>query len=170
MSDERRRQALRDYLRETLKGDRTLLIDKSGLSKGRIAQLLNPEQPFGEKAARELERRLGLPSEYLERRGRASVAPKPGALLYPDLTSEQREILRLCEPLFEDEKAALLDQLRAAHDNALKRIQEIRRRGLDKFVPDGQIPADWTRPAQRDLPSLPAPEPARTGKKPGKGK
>lgn len=47
-------------------GDRSALIAASGLTKGRISQLLNGPSPFGEDAARSLEDSLGLPSFYLD--------------------------------------------------------------------------------------------------------
>ena len=47
-----------------MNGDREALIRKSGLTKGRISQLFDPEQPFGERAARTLASSLGLPPEF----------------------------------------------------------------------------------------------------------
>lgn len=47
-----------------MKGDREALIRKSGLTKGRISQLFDPEQQFGERAARSLAASLGLPPEF----------------------------------------------------------------------------------------------------------
>lgn len=47
-----------------MSGDREALIRKSGLTKGRISQLLDPGQQFGERAARSLAQNLGLPAEF----------------------------------------------------------------------------------------------------------
>ena len=41
-------------------------MEKSGLSKGRLSQLLDPEQPFGDVAARRLVHRLDLPEDYFD--------------------------------------------------------------------------------------------------------
>lgn len=41
-------------------------MEKSGLSKGRLSQLLDPDQPFGETAARNLEERLELEPGYFD--------------------------------------------------------------------------------------------------------
>lgn len=45
-------------------GDREALIRKSGYTKGRISQFFDPAQQFGERAARSLAQRLGLPAEF----------------------------------------------------------------------------------------------------------
>lgn len=148
MGDVRRRAAFQRYLREELGGDRSLLMARTGLSKGRISQLLDPKEPFGEKAAQTLAQKLGLRPDYFSN---VSEAPRRAADASA-LSSEQRELLTLWEPLFEDERVAFLQQLRQAHANALRRIEEMRRRGLDKFVPDGALDEKvWARPAQRDL-------------------
>lgn len=41
-------------------GDRALLMKKINLSKGRVTQLLDDDEPFGERAARSLAVKLGL--------------------------------------------------------------------------------------------------------------
>lgn len=41
-------------------------MKKSGLTKGRLSQLLDPDEPFGEVAARNLEGRLTLPPGYFD--------------------------------------------------------------------------------------------------------
>lgn len=47
-----------------MNGDREALIRKSGLTKGRISQLFDSEQSFGERAARSLATSIGLPPEF----------------------------------------------------------------------------------------------------------
>lgn len=47
-----------------MNGDREALIRKSGLTKGRISQLFDPEQSFGERAARSLATSIGLSPEF----------------------------------------------------------------------------------------------------------
>lgn len=42
-------------------GDRTAFIARSGLTKGRISQLLDPKEAFGERAGMRLAENLGLP-------------------------------------------------------------------------------------------------------------
>lgn len=47
-----------------MNGDREALIRRSGYTKGRISQFFDPGQSFGERAARSLAKRLGLPPEF----------------------------------------------------------------------------------------------------------
>jgi len=48
-------------------------LKNSGLSKGRLSQLLDPEQPFGDKAARNLEERLQLEPGYFDTMNASTV-------------------------------------------------------------------------------------------------
>lgn len=61
-----RRQKLRDLLTYRFKGDRGAFLRASGLTKGRLTQLLDPDQPFGDVAARNLEERLQLDVGYFD--------------------------------------------------------------------------------------------------------
>lgn len=75
--DSVRRTRLAELLRTRYKGDRGELTRATGLSKGRISQLLDPDEPFGEQAARGLERRLQLPERYLDREPVSNTEPAP---------------------------------------------------------------------------------------------
>jgi hypothetical protein len=67
MKDDERRRRLHHYLSRTLHGRRQVLIERSGMSPGRISQLLSSDElPFGERAAAKLAQRLGLPDDYFE--------------------------------------------------------------------------------------------------------
>lgn len=55
-----RRYKLQQLLEGRFKNDRGRFVQESGLTKGRLSQLLDPEQPFGDVAARNLEERLHL--------------------------------------------------------------------------------------------------------------
>jgi hypothetical protein len=61
-----RRQKLELLLQGRFKGDRGAFLNESGLSKGRLSQLLDPDEPFGDVAARNLEDRLHLDSGYFD--------------------------------------------------------------------------------------------------------
>lgn len=61
-----RRSKLRHLLDVVFKGDRGAFLNKSGLSKGRLSQLLDPAEPFGDVAARNLAQRLELPEGYFD--------------------------------------------------------------------------------------------------------
>ena len=61
-----RRSKLRHLLDVKFKGDRSAFLRASGLTKGRLSQLLDPEQPFGDVAAKNLCQRLHLPAGYFD--------------------------------------------------------------------------------------------------------
>lgn len=61
-----RRQRFLELFKTRFGGDRSRLIEATRLTKGRIAQLFDERQPFGEEAARGLAERLGLPAGYFE--------------------------------------------------------------------------------------------------------
>jgi SOS-response transcriptional repressor LexA len=75
--DATRRARLAKLLATRYKGDRAQLINDSGLSKGRISQLLEGSEPFGERAARGLEQRLNLPERWLDQYDPSNVEPAP---------------------------------------------------------------------------------------------
>lgn len=66
--DDIRREWLRVLIRDQFGGSRTRLMKKTGLTSGRIAQLLDERMPFGEVAARNLAERLGLEQGFFDRR------------------------------------------------------------------------------------------------------
>lgn len=61
-----RRQKLRFLLSHRFKDDRGAFLKESGLTKGRLTQLLDPDEPFGDVAARNLEDRLHLDPGYFD--------------------------------------------------------------------------------------------------------
>lgn len=61
-----RRSKLRHLLEIEFKGDRGAFLKKSGLTKGRLSQLLDPDEPFGDVAARNLAARLELAPGYFD--------------------------------------------------------------------------------------------------------
>ena len=68
-----RRYKLRHLLETTFKGDRGAFLNASGLSKGRLTQLLDPAEPFGDVAARNLEERLQLEPGYFDAMNASTV-------------------------------------------------------------------------------------------------
>lgn len=92
-----RRRRLVAYFERELKGDRATLIRRSGLTHGRISQLFDPLQPFGELSARRLAESLGLSSDYFERDHDAAPQLSPEALAlaqaYDSANAEIRERL-----------------------------------------------------------------------------
>ncbi len=61
-----RRYKLRALLRERFNDDRGAFLEKTGISKGRLSQLLDPDEPFGDVAARNLETKLELDPGYFD--------------------------------------------------------------------------------------------------------
>ena len=57
--DEIRREEFAAYLEREFDGDREEFIKASGLSKGRVSQLLDVTSVFGERAAKGIEERMG---------------------------------------------------------------------------------------------------------------
>lgn len=47
-------------------GNQQAFAEAAGISKGRVSQLLGPDEPFGERAARTLVNKLELPARYFE--------------------------------------------------------------------------------------------------------
>jgi hypothetical protein len=65
-------------------GDRTAFIAKSKLTKGRISQLLDPKETFGELAAMRLAEKLGLPTRWFDEGASSSGEMWPFELLTPE--------------------------------------------------------------------------------------
>jgi hypothetical protein len=63
---EYRRARFKELLDSRFKGDRAALIRETGFTKGRVSQLLDPDEPFGDNAAASLVERLHLPAGYFD--------------------------------------------------------------------------------------------------------
>lgn len=62
----RRRRFIAWFQEKPCKGDREKLIALTGYTKGRISQLFDENQPFGERAASNLAEKLNLRPDYFE--------------------------------------------------------------------------------------------------------
>lgn len=58
-----------------LRGDRAKLMQKTGLSKGRVSQILSPDATFGEVSASRVAVALGLSPDYFEHDVPSAAAP-----------------------------------------------------------------------------------------------
>ena len=76
-------------------GDRGAFLRDSGISKGRLTQLLDPNEPFGDVAAKNLAESLGLDSGYFEVRGPAPVQIDPPAKSKAEASATAMEIALL---------------------------------------------------------------------------
>jgi hypothetical protein len=83
-----RRRKLELLLSERFKGDRGAFLKESGITKGRLSQLLNPAEPFGDNAARNLEDRLRLEPGYFDSMDKRTVQ---FALAFESLPPHQKE-------------------------------------------------------------------------------
>lgn len=61
-----RKRRLRDLIDRQFKGDRGKFLSASGITKGRLSQLLAEDEPFGDVAARNMEERLRLEPGYFD--------------------------------------------------------------------------------------------------------
>lgn len=61
-----RRYKLRRLIESRFNGDRGKFLDHAGITKGRLSQLLDPDEPFGDVAARNLESRLHLEPGFFD--------------------------------------------------------------------------------------------------------
>lgn len=147
----RRRQRLRQYLAERLRNDRGALIQKSGLTKGRIAQLLDDRQPFGERAAQDLARRLSLPVDYFD-----SPARDPAALAV-ELDRLETALLDLWKRLVPEQRTEVMQKIEEMARLNQQAYDLLAALNLDKAVPDDEVAKHLPpRPAQRELPAIPA--------------
>ncbi len=95
-----RRARFVELLNGPFKGDRAAFMRAARLTKGRITQLLDPEQPFGDTAARRLIERLHLPQDYFDSTA-PSAAGQAVADAYEKMSPGQQELfLRLLEASF----------------------------------------------------------------------
>jgi hypothetical protein len=88
-----RKQKLRDLLERVYKGERGRFLKESRLSKGRVTQLLDPKEPFGDVAARNLEGRLKLPVGYFDSMDARTVRWATAFEALPDNVKAQWEQL-----------------------------------------------------------------------------
>ncbi len=64
--DEHRKQRLQQLIDSRFGGDRAAFGKEVNLTKGRVSQLLDPELPFGERAAGSLTAKLSLPERWFD--------------------------------------------------------------------------------------------------------
>lgn len=70
------------------RGDRGALLSDAGITKGRLSQLLDPNKPFGDNAARNLEEKLELPPGYFDTMDARTLQ---FALMFEALPAHQKE-------------------------------------------------------------------------------
>lgn len=107
MRDNERRRRFMEFFNTELRGDRRLLMDKTGLTKGRVSQLFDPGEPFGEKAAASLAEKLNLPRDYFDR----DEAPPTRESRLDTLSPFEVQLVTFFRLLPEDRRHELLIEL-----------------------------------------------------------
>lgn len=92
-----RRKHLAALLASRFKGDRAQLCAAAGITKGRLSQLLDENEPFGDVAANNLAESLQLPVGYFDRPLMGLLGPIPGT----DGYEEKRQPMGLLAPPME---------------------------------------------------------------------
>lgn len=155
-SDRRRRSRFVAYFEAKFQRDRAKLIDQSCLSKGRIAQLFNENETFGERAGRNLALALGLDEDFFEhdypRASAHSVAeaPAPDYRATPEFTNSDLSLLRDLKVLPEERRREI-------------RAEASRWRALTDEVIAKRIAAGDTPQAAGNVTPLPEPRDSRSG-------
>jgi hypothetical protein len=157
MSDSTRRAAFIRWFKAELDGNRKRLMQKTGYSKGRITQILDPNEPFGERAARALCRKLHLDDDYFNVPEPTNFPPgtahEPGAAYSASPpTAMLAELTALWPLLTKEQQTKVLTELRESVAYLKKTYRELRLIGYDRFAPDPKVAHHITpRPVKAEL-------------------
>lgn len=156
MSDATRRATFLAYFNDALKGDRELLTKRTRLSKGRITQIFDEREPFGERAAINLAKRLRLEADHFLRGVLPDSADGPAKVeAAPALTDEQQRLIRAYDALLPDQQRIVIADLELkARENREQWEQFQRKFGTNGVTADDRLDAlkKWARPPQHELP------------------
>lgn len=97
-----------------------MLVARSGYTKGRVSQFLDKRQAFGERAARALEERLGLPKNYFEGGSTATPVTLSEQQLVDSLRPSWRELILAYEELLPEDRDVMVQPI-------LRRAEDMRR-------------------------------------------
>lgn len=93
-----RRSKLRHLIEHKFGGDRGRFLTKAKITKGRLSQLLDPSEPFGDVAARNLAHRLNLPEGYFDQMDAQTLQWAVAFdALPPNLKEKWNELVRLLQ-------------------------------------------------------------------------
>lgn len=100
MKTDRRRRLQQLFEGPRFRGDRAKFTNQSGLTKGRVTQLFDSTEPFGERAARSLAEKLGLDADYFDLPDGSPLLEFDAetiefARAYSRMTDQERQRLRL---------------------------------------------------------------------------
>jgi len=137
--DARRQRFLQWFAGKPCVGDRGKLMELTGLTKGRISQLFDTGQPFGERAAGALAERLGLPGDVFEPihysaaassalEAREPPPPPPGFVDRHEVSDSDWATLEAVKLLMTDQEIAELRRRTfAVQQKALEQLLELQR-------------------------------------------
>lgn len=113
MNSDHRRARLKELLAKRFKNDRqAFLLRAKPMSKGRLTQLLDKDETFGERAARALEAKLHLPAMWFDVADEALPGqPNDGRLLVP-VTLEEEKLLMYFKALAPVQRQHIVSELR----------------------------------------------------------
>lgn len=140
-----RRARLTHLFETTFKGDRAKFMKATGLTKGRITQLFDPKEPFGELAARRLAEQLGLRPDYFEAADASVAEPvapygvkpppaKPAPGFKDPVNDTGWQVMHDLEDLHPDDKAAWIAELHRQAEKA----REISRMHSARLIDDAK--------------------------------
>jgi hypothetical protein len=137
MDDERRRRFENWFAGPPFRGDRSRLIEKTKYSKGRVSQFFDPEQPFGERTAKELAKRLGLPESHFLVDG--GVTPQRAIESSPSIEITEQDLSDL-----RDMRLVMLDREIEVMRERAKHIRQQQRSEAAIPAPQTQLPKPKT--------------------------
>jgi len=155
MDADRRQRLLDLFDGPRFKNDRAKLIRESGVSKGRISQLFDPRQAFGERAARDLAARLALPPNYFDlpyaTQPVAVLPPRVASALPPSPDFEARDVSDSEYALLEDLRVLPEEEIAVLRDRAAKNRMHVDRIIQQRqAVAFGETAGEVQPPAKRD--------------------
>jgi hypothetical protein len=134
----RRKRLAAKLAGEPFFGNQQRFATSVGLTRGRISQLLNPAQPFGEAAARELESRAGWPEGWLDGFADAAAEAREPPPSYGPSSASQLEVievsdtdwtmLTLFQLLPEEVRQGVLDEIYNKSKDQLSKMAEVMQR------------------------------------------
>lgn len=142
--DARRQRFLQWFAGKPCYRDRAKLMQLTGLTKGRVSQLFDDKQPFGERAAAGLAERLGLPSDVFEPihysaaassalEAREPPPPPPGFADRHEVSDSDWATLEAVKLLMTDQEiASLRRRASAVQQKALEQLLELQRAAEDR--------------------------------------
>lgn len=119
--DQQRKARLRQLIATRFSGDRAAFGAAVDLSKGRVSQLLDPDEPFGERAASSLAEKLHLPDRWFEQ---AELTTRDAASSLPVANDKDELVINQYEAggamghglMLEDQPPGLIKSWKVDHE------------------------------------------------------